>query len=60
MIIVGKKTYESMETYKASLAGSSKGGRAKFPGKGFASDPEAARIAGTRGGRISRRKPKVL
>lgn len=35
------------------------GGKAKFPGKGFAANPELARIAGARGGTISRRKKSV-
>ena len=37
----------------------SRGGQARYPGKGFAANPELARIAGVKGGRISRRRPKT-
>lgn len=37
---------------------SSKGGKASFRG-GFAANPELASIAGQKGGKISKRRPKV-
>lgn len=36
------------------------GGRAKVPNKGFAANPELARIAGQKGGKISRRGSKKV
>ena len=53
----GKRTFKSMATYRASVAGSSKGGKA--PKQGFAHgkvDPVAAgKIGGTRSKRTSKK-----
>lgn len=50
---------EAYELYRAEMRErSSKGGKHKHPGKGFAADPKRARIAGAIGGRISRKTKK--
>lgn len=51
-------TYGSV-TERMQIVGAKGGSTPTKNPKGFAANPELARIAGARGGRISRRKPKV-
>lgn len=52
---------EAYEIWKQKLrAKASQGGKHKHANKGFAANRELASIAGSKGGRISRRRKKVV
>ena len=54
------KKYGSEEAWKAVMRENGrKGGSVSTPTGGFAANPELARIAGAKGGRISRRTKKA-